>query len=370
MLPISVGLRAEARRAFTLVEMLVVIAIISLLAAILVPAIMEARRTAWRMQCSNNLKNLSLGVIHFQTAKNYLPASRTYWNDAAYKRSALYPQTWGQTNPPQKMLTWVHEIMPYVEQQPLREQVEDALRRDRPVSAVAGRLNLLLCPVDETDATTSSNSGQVLPYSQLSYAVNGGLMDDIWLQFPACGFDWPANGVFDNRLKGSTTSLPEANLRIFTTRLDDVTRGDGTANTILIAENSDLEEWNYAPTEPHACIVWDESGNQRLNKYPAGLTPPDTKPASLAAMYNLASPQPANCVPYARPLSQHGTGFMAAFCDGHVRFVSESISYETYARLMTSDGKKYLQAGRPRGAGNPPPAILQMQSSAITDDQL
>jgi prepilin-type N-terminal cleavage/methylation domain-containing protein/prepilin-type processing-associated H-X9-DG protein len=368
MSPVSCRLRAIGARAFTLVEMLVVIAIISLLAAIIVPAIMRARLVALQISCSNNLKNLSFAVIQFETAKGFLPASRTYWNDAAYKRSALYPQTWGHTDPPQKMLTWVHEIMPYLEQQRLREQVEDALRMDQPVSSIAGRLNILICPIDETDAATSNTSGRILPYSQLSYGVNGGLTDDISLQFPACGFDWPANGVFDNRLKGSTTTLPEANLRIWATNLGKIT--DGTSNTILIAENSDLEEWNYSPTEFHVCIVWDENGNQRINRYPVGLTPPDTKPASLATMYDLSSPQPGNCVPYARPLSQHGTGFMVAFCDGHVRFVSETISYETYARLMSSDGKHYLRAGVPRGPGNPPAAILNMQSTAITDEQL
>jgi prepilin-type processing-associated H-X9-DG protein len=73
-------------------------------------------------------------------------------------------------------------------------------------------------------------------------------------------------------------------------------------------------------------------------------------------------------LPYTRPLSQHPTGFMVAFCDGHTRFVSESIGYDTYSRLMTHKGKKY----QPAGASSLPPSyalIRQMQMSPVTDDQ-
>jgi prepilin-type N-terminal cleavage/methylation domain-containing protein len=63
------------RVAFTLVELLVVITIIGVLVALLLPAIQAARDAARRSQCSNNLKQLALGVLNFESSFKHLPPS-------------------------------------------------------------------------------------------------------------------------------------------------------------------------------------------------------------------------------------------------------------------------------------------------------
>src|SRR5687767_12175748 len=86
---------------FTLVELLVVIAIIGILIALLLPAVQAARESARRSQCANNLKQVGLGVLNYETTHKVFPAATTRVAD---------PNQWMHAP------TWWVFIMPYVEQ--------------------------------------------------------------------------------------------------------------------------------------------------------------------------------------------------------------------------------------------------------------
>jgi len=81
-------MKANRRRGFTLIELLVVIAIIAVLIALLLPAVQSAREAARRAQCTNNMKQIGLGMHNYHTAHQTFPLGGTY--AAAYSPSYNY----------------------------------------------------------------------------------------------------------------------------------------------------------------------------------------------------------------------------------------------------------------------------------------
>jgi prepilin-type N-terminal cleavage/methylation domain-containing protein len=99
--------KRAARAAFTLVELLVVIAIIGVLVALLLPAVQAAREAARRTQCSNNLKQLGLGMHNFHDTNNKFP--KNYYLSG--------PNAW-------EALSASYKILPYIEQNNLYQNIE------------------------------------------------------------------------------------------------------------------------------------------------------------------------------------------------------------------------------------------------------
>lgn len=104
------------RDAFTLVEMLVVIAIIATLVALLLPAVQGARESARRIQCGNNIKQIALGLQSYHAIQGGLP--RTICNrnaDNATATASGGSTAWTLGRPD----TWNVEIFPQLEIQNL-----------------------------------------------------------------------------------------------------------------------------------------------------------------------------------------------------------------------------------------------------------
>src|SRR5688500_14607520 len=105
--------RGKRKFGFTLVELLVVIAIIGVLVALLLPAVQAAREAARRMACSNNLRQIGIGLHNYHDTYKTFPPAISYWGP-------WVPQ--GQM-PNREAWAWSVLLLPFVEQSPLHDQL-------------------------------------------------------------------------------------------------------------------------------------------------------------------------------------------------------------------------------------------------------
>ena len=100
------SIRNQKSRAFTLVELLVVITIIGILIALLLPAVQAAREAARKMQCGNNLKQIGLAMLGYENSSGTLPIGMN-WAGATTKGHSAFAA-----------------LLPYVEQQALLRHIQ------------------------------------------------------------------------------------------------------------------------------------------------------------------------------------------------------------------------------------------------------
>jgi len=323
------------RQGFTLIELLVVIAIIAVLIALLLPAVQAAREAARRTQCVNNLKQLGLGVLNYESTNGCIPPTS---NNSA-------PAGIGQTND----FSFKVRMLPFLE----LSQHFNALNQAQVSTSAQNttihnvQVKTFQCPSDSNDPGS--------PTGDTNYPNNVGLTRAIAGSSTTGPLDGPAYKM---------NQPPEDS----TVKMASIT--DGTSNTVIFSEwikgkNAGL---GVAGLSQVYNIVIPEVPGQTVLKYQ------QTCQAATAPAYaqkgidwlldtcgkggcysHIMTPNKKACwygpgdngntdTTVVGTSSNHAGGVNVGFLDGSIKFIKDSISNQAWWAIATKAGGEVVDA--------------------------
>ena len=310
-----------AKSGFTLVELLVVIAIIGLLIALLLPAVQATRESSRRSRCQTNLKQLSLGLLTYASARGALPPSFVDNVNALNSSQAAAGNVSG--------FAWSALVLPFTEQAPLWDRLQVATTGGTVNWQAAGSAATSLASLSLSLLECSSNVRSGMPnasrggFGMSNYGPNSG-----W-SATCTTIDDPGAGVFI--VSDKTINVKPAGIT------------DGLSKTLLLAERSSTPDADGGGCGGLPCdnpggiwigprlisgpAAWSTGMNSNdVETYGGGdgwgIYMINRSSAAWGDDWSNSSPHPAG-------------GMNASMCDGSVRWISENISRTTYARLRT-----------------------------------
>ncbi len=286
--------RRPARSAFTLFDILVVLAIISILTALLLPAVQKAREATRRIKCGNHLKQIGLAVHNYHDSQKVIPFLLTH--NSRVSSSTGFTQGWW---------SWRVRILPYIEQQPLYNSVDISHDAIEPFMAsitkaqVSTNIPVYICPSD--------------PFGEQIWSADWGGPEPVaaahsnYLGCRGSKHDLPGDGVF-----------PATNKNI---RFSGIL--DGLSNTLLIGERplDSVGEWGW----------WALGTGFDFHGFADHV------------LYNsegLRIGVPGSSDDLSHFWSMHPGGANFVFCDGSVKFISYSIDHNTFQSLGSRAGSE------------------------------
>jgi prepilin-type N-terminal cleavage/methylation domain-containing protein/prepilin-type processing-associated H-X9-DG protein len=369
------------RRGFTLIELLVVIAIIAVLIALLLPAVQAAREAARRMQCTNNLKQLSLGFANYMDVNNTTPMHQ-------YRHAAEGGAGYSGCH------SWYCSVLPFVEQTAMYNNLNmtytdqwvysGPLMGPNPTenTVIRASVSSFLCPSDGVINTGSGAGNIAFQPGNFNYVANSGHPRNILMPgdtpYTAGSPPQLSGTISMSRMytaQGPCSSAGAAATANISVSLASIT--DGTSNTACLSEsltndgtgnhrdprrnlnytNSALVQApnvgvlavvqdaragviNWAEWSYYKGLTWAYSDGWERHVY-AHVLPPNMPNVNT---YNTATIQCQEGDSAMNPSSNHSGGVNVSFMDGSVRFIKDSVSLPTWWALGTRNKGEIISA--------------------------
>ncbi|HKB04972.1 MAG TPA: DUF1559 domain-containing protein [Gemmataceae bacterium] len=313
-MPASLSTR---RPGFTLIELLVVIAIIAILIGLLLPAVQKVREAANRMKCSNNLKQLGLGLHNHHDAMGEFPPAREKKFSATAQAYVTH--------------SWTSKILPFIEQDNLfklyRFDVnwDHALNAGAPPNpgAIRVKVPVFLCP-------SAPQTGRHANRACLDYAAtternwpSGG---NPFVSAQQAQFVKTADPQFIGVLGHTDDSVnpPKPDVRRTFASITD-----GTSNTMIVAECAGRNRRFHMGKEITDTWTGGPWANPDSRLQFGGCDPKDPNA--------VVGPIAVNCINDKEIYAFHPAGANILLCDGSVRFLKASVKLDLVLQLLTRD---------------------------------
>jgi prepilin-type N-terminal cleavage/methylation domain-containing protein/prepilin-type processing-associated H-X9-DG protein len=342
--PLTEGLLVT-RRAFTLIELLVVIAIIAVLIGLLLPAVQKVREAAARLSCSNNLKQLGLAAMNYESAYGQLPPAFL----------GRVPQG---VPLPAYFYSWsvLAQLNPYLEQtniynrmdlnQPIYDPANGYNISAANQFAVQQVVKLFLCPSDKTPQLTGGYGVPVLGPTNYAACIGSGTTNG----GAPFGSPWNADGIFQAKTPNRITDITDGTSN--TAMMSESTLGEGPESASGAIPASPQTVYAYLtaglPTDS-ACAsasMWNvqrrrgflwATGEIRCATY-NHYYPPNAPQWDCVANDYTPGEGIYTAVGFRAARSRHTGGVNLLLGDGSVRFVAQTIDPTTWRAIATRAG--------------------------------
>ncbi|MFM7109414.1 MAG: DUF1559 domain-containing protein [Planctomycetaceae bacterium] len=318
---------------FSLVELLVVVAIVGTLVGLLLPAVQSAREAARRTSCQNNVRQLGLAMHVHIDARKTLPANGNYaWSGSA----VTAVNAWSA----------LARILPFIEQESLFKGIDFTRSYGVQIDIASQRVGTFMCPNERNDRGYGTDPAYGHKYWPVNYAVNQGT----WrvLSAKSAGMHAGDGAFVPNRGRrpgeftdGMSKTLGLAEVKAFTNRVS----GASTTATFspMLEPPTDIGSLplgTFSPTS-YTHVEWVD-GKVHETGFTTVFTPNTAVTyASGGTTYDVdvvlaTEPNPGDTCAAVTSRSFHAGGVNVLMMDASVRFVEQSIALDAWRALGTA----------------------------------